>query len=53
MKLVELAEIIEKYPDVKTLAEEIKAAEFRYNYGKCVNELDRISGNMPQEAWIQ
>ncbi len=26
MKLEELAEIIEKYPDVKTLAEEIKAA---------------------------
>lgn len=27
MNLKELAEIIEKYPDVKTLSEEIKAAD--------------------------
>ena len=27
MKLIELAEIIEKYPDVKTLVAEIKAAD--------------------------
>lgn len=26
---------------------------FRYNYGECVQELDRILENMPQEAWIQ
>ncbi len=26
---------------------------FRYNYGESVKDLDRILGNMPQEAWIQ
>lgn len=26
---------------------------FRYDYGECVSELDRILGNMPQEEWIQ
>ncbi len=43
---------------VKQIEEMYEKAEeetlgFRYNYGKCGNELDRISGNMPQEAWIQ
>ena len=31
MKLKELAEIIEKYPDVKTLVAEIKAADNEIN----------------------
>lgn len=26
---------------------------FRYNYSESVKDLDRILGNMPQEAWIQ
>lgn len=26
---------------------------FRYGWGKSVRELDRLLGNMPQEAWIQ
>ena len=43
---------------VKQIEEMYERAEedslgFRYDYGECVRELDRILGNMPQEAWIQ
>lgn len=43
---------------VKQIEEIYERAEkeshgFSYNYAKSVKELDRLSGNMPQEAWIQ
>lgn len=43
---------------VKQIEEVYERAEkeslgFRYNFGEGVMELDRILGNMPQEAWIQ
>lgn len=43
---------------VKQIEEVYERAEgeslgFRYDYGESVRELDRISKNLPQEAWIQ
>ncbi len=43
---------------VKQIEEAYERAEkeslgFRFDFGEAVRELDRISGNIPQEAWIQ
>ena len=48
---------IEYLQMVKQMEEVYERAEkdslgFRYEYSQDVKELDRILGNMPQEAWI-
>lgn len=46
LQMVKQIEIVYKKAEEETLG-------FRYDYGECVQELDRILKNMPQEAWIQ
>ena len=45
-------QIVKQIEDVYEKAEK-ESLGFRYNFGKEIEELDRILENMPQEAWIQ
>ncbi len=45
-------QMVKRIEDVFEKAEE-ESVGFKYQWGKGVEELDRILANMPQEAWIQ
>ncbi len=45
-------QMVKQIEEVYEKAEE-ESYGFRYDFGECVKELDRILENMPREAWIQ